>query len=122
VVQVAVAVALVLPATGMGSILHFAQVEHTACPEHGHLTHVVEHALADAPVARVGLTANEASQHNHDHHHCLATSSHRDQAVAIPNARLQATAGTRTRMAAPELQEHRALTKLALAPKGSPPA
>jgi hypothetical protein len=114
--------ALVLPSTGLGTIVHFTLVRHALCPEHGSITHVDGRATGALLFQREGLTADEPLRPDHGHHHCLQANTSRHHAVVGPGAGSAACVRVFASPAAPETLAQSAVSLLTLAPKSSPPA
>lgn len=119
---VALAAALLVPASQVAPLVHLALVRHATCPEHGELIELGAGAVHGAPAPEGSVSRSPAAGEDHEHDHCLLACQPRQDA-----ARVVALAGSlpATERSAPGVQPASAapgVPLLRVAPKQSPPA
>ncbi|WP_404371823.1 hypothetical protein ACIHQR_14530 [Corallococcus coralloides] len=114
----------------VGSVLHFALVQHTTCLEHGDVMHVSEASSHDGPLeeelsfddARVARApVSKAAPHGGEAH-CHHAFLRREAPPPAGSAPVMAAVSTRSSPALAVFRFHAApVALLRLAPKSSPP-
>ncbi|WP_426731704.1 hypothetical protein [Myxococcus faecalis] len=112
----------------MGTVLHFAMVQHATCLEHGEVVHVEEGGSHTAPVAEesfddVRLTSRDDAPVGHGSEaHCVHTLIRREGPPPTEVTPVITRVPTRSSPALAVFRFHaEPVARLHLAPKASPP-
>ncbi len=117
---IAMAGVLVLPSTGLGTLVHLTHEGHATCPEHGELVHTEaepEHGEHLPPSSVVAGGARHAAPH----HHCTLSHASQDPNTVVSDRDSREPAAVRAAGRAAYF-EPVARAPLTFAPKASPPA
>ncbi|AGC44714.1 hypothetical protein MYSTI_03402 [Myxococcus stipitatus DSM 14675] len=112
----------------MGSVLHFAMVQHVTCLEHGEVVHVGEEGSHEAPLVEASFddvrvtTRAEAPAGHGAEAHCLHSLIRREAPPSVEGAPALMRVPTRSAPAMSVFRFHaEPVARLHLAPKASPP-
>ncbi|WP_338866992.1 hypothetical protein [Myxococcus stipitatus] len=112
----------------MGSVLHFAMVQHATCLEHGEVVHVGEDGSHETPLVESSFddvrvtTRDEVPAGHGSEAHCLHSLIRREAPPSVEGSPALTRVPTRSAPAMAVFRFHaEPVARLHLAPKASPP-